>query len=161
MVNVSKQKIKKETLAAINDQLVDFVADLETPLETKNFLDEILTSSEKIQLAKRFAIIVMLERGYMFDEITSLLKVSPSTVSKIQLGKSNGRFKEITEHIDCIFDTESKVEEKESYTALRAYIDTWLLPLPPIAGRGRWRNLQRMDEIDRKRQEYKERKRGL
>ena len=74
--------MKKEIFVKILDQLFDYVVGVRTKSESKRFLNEFFTPSEKIMLAKRLALIVMLKRGYGFTAIRKTLKMSESTVTK-------------------------------------------------------------------------------
>ena len=82
MVRISEKRIKKEVFVKILDQLFDYIVGVKTKSESKRFLGEFFTTSEKIMLAKRLALIVMLKRGYSFTVIRRTLKMSESTVAK-------------------------------------------------------------------------------
>ncbi len=157
MVNISKRKVKTEVLDSISKQFVSFVAGLRTKEDTRKFLDELLTKAEMLQLTKRFAILVMLEMGYRFKDIISTLKVSPSTISRVQDEADSGECEHMIKHIHIILGDQKTIKGSDEYTALRAYFKTLFLPLPPI-GRYRWKNLEKMELIDNKKKEYKERR---
>lgn len=61
----------------------------------KRFFEELLSPPEKIQLAKRLAIIVMLERGNSSYEISQALKVSVATVLTQRRLMLSGRYDEL------------------------------------------------------------------
>ncbi len=150
MVNVSKRKLKEEVSQSIRKQFISFVSNLESAKDTELFLGELLTKSEQIQLIKRFAILVMLQKGYRFDDIVSTLKVSPTTVSRLQTDRLNECFCEITHHIELLTDSTQK-SKNDSYAALREYFEILMLPLPPIVGKHRWRNLDRLLPVEKPR----------
>jgi uncharacterized protein YerC len=57
-----------------------------------NFIDELFTSSEKVMLAKRLAILVMLKEGLSQYAIWNTLNVSPATVTRISRLLKEKRF---------------------------------------------------------------------
>lgn len=54
---------------------------------------ELFTGVERLMLAKRLAVIVLLARGVPVDAIAQKLMVSPSTVSRLRAGVEAERFK--------------------------------------------------------------------
>lgn len=137
MVNISKKKLKPEIERAVLREFLNHVARRKDSSETQEFLYEFLTSSERIQLAKRFAIVIMLLRGYSFAQIQKMLKVSPSTVAlqwrNLKQGK-HGRMR-IADILHGRHIPESSLFES-------------LLKLlaegpPPRVGKGRWKFLKK------------------
>lgn len=55
-------------------------------------IDELLTATEKIMLAKRLAIILILNNNIPQHRIVEILKVSPSTVARMSLNIDIGKF---------------------------------------------------------------------
>lgn len=82
MPHVSSRKLNKKIYQKIGDEFVGFVLDLKSSKETKSFLTNLLTKTERIMLAKRLAVIGMLLKGYSFEAIQQTLQVSPATVDK-------------------------------------------------------------------------------
>lgn len=82
MPHVSHKKLNKKIYKKIGNQFVEFVLELRSSKDTKNFLTNLLTRTERIMLAKRLAVICMLIRGYSFEVIQQILQVSPSTVDR-------------------------------------------------------------------------------
>lgn len=68
-------------LRDISEQLERIFAGLTERGVMNNFLNDLLTKTERTMLAKRLAIAVMLDVGYPFRVISRLLKVSEATVS--------------------------------------------------------------------------------
>ncbi len=60
------------------------LADLHTEDDVQAFLDDLLTSTEKVMLGKRFAIAVLLAKNYDYRAIQRIMKVSMSTVASVQ-----------------------------------------------------------------------------
>jgi len=55
-------------------------------------IDELLTSTERIMLAKRIALIFLIEQGASTRKICRLLKMSPSSVARFQVKVERGVF---------------------------------------------------------------------
>ena len=92
MPHISQKRVKKKTFKKISDELVQLIADVKTSRETKWFLDELLTETERVMFAKRLALIVMLKHGYSFRTIQRTLKVSLSTVERFWKRTQAGSF---------------------------------------------------------------------
>jgi len=76
MPHISARKLKKEVFQEINKRLIDSFADIKDKRLLKSFVDELLTSTEKIMLAKRLAVIFMLSEKFSFYRIQKSLKIS-------------------------------------------------------------------------------------
>ena len=146
MVYVSEKPLKKEVLARISELLIIHIANIHTKSHSKQFLDEILTPAEKIKLAKRFAIIVMLYRKQSYLNIMKTLKVSQTTVAKINTELKRGEF-------DFII---SQLTKKSSKTSSKSHL---LFALDVMFGGGitsmgknRWKF---MDDIENKKKKLK------
>jgi len=109
MPHVSRKKLKKKIYQKIGDQFIEFVLELKSSKDTKNFLTNLLTKTERIMLAKRLAVICMLMRGYSFEAIQRTLEVSPSTVDRF--------WKIIQQHPNSFLLIRSKVETKTKLKA--------------------------------------------
>jgi uncharacterized protein YerC len=83
MVRVSKNKINKEIYSKINSQFVSSLMCLDSKKKSLDFIDELFTQSEKVMLAKRLAIIIMLKEGLSQYAIWKALNVSPATLTRI------------------------------------------------------------------------------
>ena len=142
MVNVSKNKLKKNVSNKINSRLVNIVADLETNTSAKGFLDDLLTESEKIVLAKRLSIIFMLYEKVSMYRIHKILSVSKSTVIKVANDIDFDKYENILE----------MVEKKKNRVTFWDGMEIVLkCGMPPIVGNGRWDFLNQIDEKYKKR----------
>ncbi|MDO8552749.1 MAG: Trp family transcriptional regulator [bacterium] len=82
MTHVSKRKIKRQVEIQIVDAFMDAL--FSTNLTRgKARVRSILTPTERIMLAKRLAIITMLERDQSYYQIETTLHVSGSTVKRL------------------------------------------------------------------------------
>lgn len=94
-------------------------------------LGELLTQTEKIMLAKRLAMIVMLENDFSYYRISKTLKVSTSTLKRLHRHILAGSYRQILTSLtgnraDAIIRFLEKILE---------------FRMPPIAGPGRWKFL--------------------
>ena len=90
MTQVSKFKLDKKTQDNLLKNLLTVISKLNKEDQAKLFLDDLLTRTEKMVLAKRLAIALMLESGNSYIEIKDLLKVSSSTIGVINNQLNNG-----------------------------------------------------------------------
>lgn len=152
MVRISDKKVKEEILLHISDKLIEQVAKVKTKKSAQNFLAELLTETERIMLAKRFAIIVMIDREYSFSTIIRTLKVSQSTIARIVGDKKEGKF-------DFLL---RQTRQPSLASKAKKGFDFWLemmmqAELPP-RGKGRWRGVHRLMDAQQERQERKVRR---
>jgi len=130
MPHISSKKLKKEHL---NKLYSEFGIALEKSAKKswlKFFLNDFLTRTEKIMLAKRFAVIYLLSKDVPPSYIAESLGMSPATVFRMSLKYDIGKYSSLLKAIKFENADIWKVFEK----ILRA-------GLPPIAGRGRWKFL--------------------
>lgn len=80
MAQISKYLISKDVYEQIFDLLLKTISSLENKNRTSKFLEGFLTPTEKIMLAKRLAISILLAKGYHYREISRILKVSLATI---------------------------------------------------------------------------------
>ena len=117
MTKVSRRMLDKNLEDYIFAIFLKAIADLKTLDEVQNFLEDLLSPTEKIMLIKRLAIAIMLSKGYTYDEIDHTLKVSRPTIMTVSYflkHSQNVGYQKVTEKIlahqkrDALFD---KVEE--------------------------------------------------
>jgi uncharacterized protein YerC len=83
MPQISLRKMNPEIEKRTLDVFVAVLLNSRASLNPSSFIDLFLTPTEKIMLAKRVAIAILIKRGYSYDLIKSCLKVSQSTISGI------------------------------------------------------------------------------
>ena len=92
MPHVSKHKLKEKTERDIEDRLMLFLNT--TTLKTrKGIFDELFTKTERLMIAKRLAILFLVNDGLPTHTISERLRVSPSTVARFENSSRKGRFK--------------------------------------------------------------------
>ncbi|MES2134753.1 MAG: Trp family transcriptional regulator [Patescibacteria group bacterium] len=131
MAHTSKKKLAPNTAETIGDYFLMSVVHARTKRDAYALIKELLGKEERIVLAKRLAIIVMLVRSYSAPQIEELLKVSPDTVGRIVRDMKKGRYA----HVIRYAKNNSKKFEGESFLdLLEKLLEAGVLPL----GRGRW-----------------------
>src|SRR3989338_8494868 len=85
MAQISKRWIKPETEDKITQLFEECLVACSSKDATKNFIDDILTPTEKVVLSKRLAIAFLLDKGYGYETIKSLLKVSFATIGMVSV----------------------------------------------------------------------------
>lgn len=100
MAQVSKHWIPKEIQERILSVFVKTLANLKTESQTRLFLDDLLTSTEKVMLAKRVAIAFLLSKDYSYRKISLMLNVSMSTIGWVSdKYKHASKFKNIVDRV--------------------------------------------------------------
>ena len=91
MPHVSRHTPVRKVSDKIFDTLLERVAVKGSIHERKSFFINLLTPTERIMLSKRFAVIYMLQKGYSFDAIQEVLRVSPSTIARLWTSIQKGK----------------------------------------------------------------------
>src|SRR3989338_4997781 len=93
MSQVSKRIIDPRVLNSLEEMFLDSILSCSTLQTTRDYLNDILTPTEKIMLAKRLSIAYLLLKGHDYRTIRSIVKVSTPTigvVSRILKLQGNG-----------------------------------------------------------------------
>ena len=83
MTQVSKKIVAKNLESEIYEIFWATITRFTKKDETILFFSELFTFAEKVNLAKRIAISILLSKGYDWRSIRDLIKVSEGTISKI------------------------------------------------------------------------------
>jgi Trp operon repressor len=141
MVNVSKNSLSDAMWEKVWTQCVDMFAKQKTRKEVADSLHVLFTKSERILLAKRVALIVMLRGGYSSRAISEALHMSTSTIFQWRERIQCGEFKTI----------ERRLQNPDTTSRILATIEALLYAsMPPIAGRNRFG--EAMKNIEKARQ---------
>ncbi|OHB10703.1 MAG: hypothetical protein A3G05_01020 [Candidatus Zambryskibacteria bacterium RIFCSPLOWO2_12_FULL_45_14] len=130
MPHVSRRRLNQETFDKIFQKLISVLEYAQRKNKFTSVLEEILTATEKIMLAKRVAIVLLLLGDIPQHRISEALIVSPTTVSKMSLQVEIGKY-----------DSIKNISKKEKIDLEKII---WLLltaggVLPPRAGGRYWR----------------------
>ncbi len=80
MPRASKFKFPEEKLQEIIEHFTQLISSLSRSKEIENFFDNFFTGEEKIMLAKRLVLLMMIKKGYGPTQIQSALHISYETV---------------------------------------------------------------------------------
>ena len=130
MPHISSKKLKKEYLQKLYNEFSLALEKSARKSWVKIFLNDFLTRTEKIMLAKRFAVIYLLSKDVPTSYIAEALYMSPATISRMSLKYDIGKYSSLLKAI--------KDENKDIWKILEKILRAGL---PPIAGRGRWKFL--------------------
>ncbi len=130
MPHVSKNKLDEQTFERIFKKLISVLEKAHGKNKFISVVEELLTETEKIMLAKRLAIVLMLFGDTPQHRISEVLFVSPSTIARISLAIELGKYNVIKS-----ISTKERVDLEKII---------WLLLtaggiMPPRAGRKYWK----------------------
>jgi uncharacterized protein YerC len=84
MTQISKHFMSPEISKKVYKVFIDSLKSTKSTSDVINFLDDLLTPTEKIMLAKRVAIAhLLMENDFTYGYITRTLKVSKGTISRV------------------------------------------------------------------------------
>ena len=84
MPQISKRFVKPAVKEKIDNLFIECIAECRNQKEAANFINVLLTRTEKTVIAKRIAIALMLTKGYTATDIDEKLKVSQATVYTVK-----------------------------------------------------------------------------
>lgn len=90
MSQVSKYPISDTVYKRILGIFLQSLIKLHTKEESQQFIKDFLTPTEQIMLAKRLAIAFLLEKKYDFRTIGRILRVSVTTIARVNLMRKIG-----------------------------------------------------------------------
>ncbi len=134
MVRLNRTKLTEKQLDALFTQLSTTIGKL-SKNDAEYFLSELLGTEERIMLAKRLAIIVLLREGKTLYSIAHILKVSATTAEKIKTGLDSGKYAHLVSALH---------KHKRDYLAILDTLDSILHlggVLPHRIGLDRYRNI--------------------
>lgn len=92
MTQVSKRFIPKKTYKKIFDIFLETLSSFKDKNSISSFLGDFLTPSEQIMLTKRFSVAFLIAKGLDYREISRILKVSTSTVTRVASNYRNSQY---------------------------------------------------------------------
>jgi len=124
MPHVSKRLLEREKFLGIHKELFKIIGTIARSNRSHLALGELFTKTEKLMLAKRLAIVCMLDQKESVYAIEQILKVSPSTVARISLQYEKGAYSKLL----------IEIKKQNSFWSELSKI------IPPRAGRNRFKN---------------------
>jgi Trp operon repressor len=82
MAQISRKPLRKEIYEQVFELLIRIFTDSYSRKDAANLLDDLLSPTEKIVLAKRLAIALLLAKDYGYEEIKEILHVSMPTIAE-------------------------------------------------------------------------------
>lgn len=83
MPQISKYPLAKDIDKQLRVTLWQALSELSNKEEVSQFLEDLLTRTERTMLSKRLYVALLLEKGYSYGEIKQVLKVSSSTIGSV------------------------------------------------------------------------------
>ena len=125
MPRTSKFNLDQKELEKINSHLLYLISSIKNEVEAEKFLEDFLTKEEKIMLAKRLVLFILIKKGYGPSVIQSALHVSYETVRTYQnnLSSKDETFKKI---LDKLIDRQETLELFEKIDKLLKPINLFL-----------------------------------
>lgn len=125
MTNVSKKEMDQNLAREIWQQLNEAVGRLSSTQSTP-FLEELLSESEQVMLAKRLAAIILIHEGHSDYAISETLCMSTDTVGRLRFKYNRGEFKSVVVGMQ---------KNKTDYTEfIETLLDVIHLGLPRYSG---------------------------
>ena len=84
MPQVSRRPLNKFLEQRMHEVFWGSLAKLNSKVAVSGFLSDLLTPTERVMLAKRLAMAILIERGWCQDEISHALKVSTATIVRLK-----------------------------------------------------------------------------
>lgn len=116
MVRLNKNLLTDTQLDSLFSQFSKLLNDKDQS-KTEDLLREILGPEERIMIAKRLAIVILLVEGHSYYSVAKKLKVSSATAQRIKLGVEKGRYQSILRSLG---------KSKRDYFAILDTIDSIL-----------------------------------
>lgn len=85
MTQISRYPVHKDIEKRMFEVLRETISHLKKSEDIEDFLHDFLSPVEKIMLAKRLSIAVLLHKGYRYDSIAGILRVTPPTIATVSL----------------------------------------------------------------------------
>jgi Trp operon repressor len=95
MPHLSSKELDKELSEKLFNDLLSILNKSQDKKSMSGVVNELLTDTEKLMLAKRIAIVLLLNSKTPQSSISEILKVSTSTVAKISLKLEMGMYQSI------------------------------------------------------------------
>lgn len=144
MSRVSRRWLEPKVAEKIYRLLVECVTDCTDQQAAGNFIDVLLTKTEKLMIGKRIAIALMLVKGHSPAEIDEKLKVSLTTVYTVKawLEEKGAEYYTLLEGI-----ARRDERQKKQHRDLQADAEGGILPPRPgidwkAYKRGQWRKTE-------------------
>ncbi len=130
MPHISTRRLNDRQLRQLQQNLIHLLSEAGKHKRGRQFLDSILTHTEKIMLGKRVSAVILFAEGYAPYAAGKVLGISPSTVARLHARYEMGGFGPIV------------AEWKKNDPNFLNFLELILSAGLPPRGRGRWRMLK-------------------
>lgn len=141
MTQISRYPVTTTVNKQILQLFRNAISSLKQSDEIDDFLEDFLSPVEKIMLAKRLAIAVMLAKGYDYQSIKAILHVTPSTIASvsIRLKYAGKGYKK----------TEEKILQEGKINDFWQKVDLIISSIPQSKGTNRYQHKQELENKKR------------
>ena len=135
MSQLSKLPIRRDLEEQMFDLFTSTIVSLKDKIEIEDFLSDLLSPIEKLMLAKRLAIALMLEKEYTYPMIGKSLRVTPTTIASVsmQLRYAGKGYKKIVEKIL------SEGEYEDFWSVVEDVVESAVITKPRTKGKKRYK----------------------
>lgn len=145
MSHISQLFLKPAVKNKIMSLLPECIADCQDQQTAASFIDDLLTSTEKVMINKRIAIALMILKGYRTRDVEEILKVSLPTIYNVKqwLEYKGSGYRKLLENI---IEKDKKLQEQHNQLQWEAENTT---PLPGINWkRAKHRQWEKVEETE-------------
>jgi|SRR3989344_4714643 len=103
MPHISRKRTSKDTYLKIYDQLISAVRDSKSSSDAKSIAHGLFTKTERIMLAKRLALIILIHEGESSYTVLTQLKISTSTYKRIYKNYEGGMYRSLLTNVKKTF----------------------------------------------------------
>jgi len=143
MTRISRYPVKEEVLEKLFELFFKTVGNKENSKDFYEVINDLLSPTERIMIAKRIAIVFLLIKNIEFKNICEVLKVSSSTVSKFNLLKEKNS--------PIIKNLEEALFKDELFDFFLDFLNTLL---PPGTYGTNWSNAWKRKKESQRRKTY-------
>ncbi|MBI2055455.1 MAG: hypothetical protein HYT42_01040 [Candidatus Sungbacteria bacterium] len=127
MAKISQKPVTREVREEMFRSMFRALARVSDEGAIGKILDDVLTPTEKIMIAKRVMAAILIDRGYSYTEIGELLKLSPTTINTVH--------REIRKKGDGYRLIFGLFPKKSKFDKFLVAVDRFLaLAIPPVKG---------------------------
>ena len=127
MTQISKKPLDKGIEKQIFDQFWISLSKVNNAQESSDFFSDLLTETEKLMLAKRFTVAILIIRGRSPTQIRNIIHVSFATIGSVASWVKNAKPK--TKEIL------SSISQEKNWETILDKIEEVFDKLPPVYGR--------------------------
>lgn len=98
-MQLSSEPMNKSIEKQLSEMMIGVISELNSPLEIKTVLTDLLTESERLSIVKRLGIALYLDKGRSYEDIKKNIKVSSATIASVAENIGNPGWQEMIRRI--------------------------------------------------------------